>query len=138
MASFILDNPKIKISIFCCWKCILFHQENRASTQTLATPECLAFVYRQFCQSISTYGLEVITLNMSLLIRLNIRQNIFIKLGIDIFKHYRSTPLMKSLNNIITLDELYTKAKVQFLLRMELLISSPRAVNKDCYWKWRF
>ena len=42
-------------------------------------PRAMAFIYKQFCQSIKRYGLEVINLSNSRLRLLNIRQNILIK-----------------------------------------------------------
>ena len=50
-------------------------------------PRALAFIYKQFCQSIIRYGLEIINLSNSRLRLLNIRQNILIKkcLGLIIF-----------------------------------------------------
>ena len=80
----------------------------------LIHPECLGFIYRQFCQSIYTYGLEVITLSKSLLKNINTRQGILLKLSLGLPKFSRNTLLLRALG-VLSISELYTKSKIQFL-----------------------
>ena len=84
----------------------------------LIHPECLGFIYRQFCQSIYTYGLEVITLSKSLLKNINTRQGILLKLSLGLPKFSRNTLLFRALG-VLSINELYTKSKIQFLKQIK-------------------
>lgn len=56
---------------------------------------CLCFMYRKYCQSISLYGLELVTLSKASLQRINTCQNTLLKMGIGVPPKYsKSTPLL--------------------------------------------
>ena len=80
----------------------------------LMNPATLGFIYRQYCQSICAYGLELITINKGQLHRLNTRQNNLLKLGVGISKFSKSSILLKAIG-VLSISELYHKSKIQFL-----------------------
>ena len=77
-------------------------------------PFCLGFIYKQFCQSIFVYGLELIYLNKRLLGHFQSRQGVIIKLALNLSKFVRTTPLLESIF-VIPILELYFKFKYLFL-----------------------
>ena len=77
-------------------------------------PFCLAFIYRQFCQSICVYGLEILRFSKCLLKQLDKRQALLIKKTLGLSKFVRTTPLFNALK-IPSLNELYFKFKFLFL-----------------------
>lgn len=80
----------------------------------LIDPECLSFFYKQFCQSIFVYGLEVIHLNKTLIKQLQCRQALIIKMALGLSKYCRTSPLLEALN-ISSIIELYYKFKYLFI-----------------------
>ena len=79
----------------------------------MMNPTCLAFIYRQYCQSICLYGLELVTLSNRLLGQLDVRQAISIKLSLGLSKYFRSTALLEAME-ICSIKELYLKHKLLF------------------------
>lgn len=74
-------------------------------------PKTIAFIYKQYCQSIFKYGLEFGHLTKKALEDFNIRQNILIKRSIGLNKYSRTTPLFKCLK-IESIQQLYEKHKI--------------------------
>ena len=68
-------------------------------------------MYKQYCQSIFKYGLELLHIPAADLLRFNIRQNILIKRAIGIKKYTKSSPLLTCLK-IESIKELYHKHKL--------------------------
>ena len=80
----------------------------------MINPKCLCFIYRQYCQSICTYGLEILSISKPLLKQIEVRQNILIKTSLGLSKYFKSTPLFKAIG-IPRITELYFLFKVYFL-----------------------
>jgi hypothetical protein len=76
-------------------------------------PKSTAFVYKQYCQSTFTYGLECLYLSAQKINEYNIRQNIMLKQSIGLSKYALSTPLLNVLK-IQKISELYFKYKLIF------------------------
>jgi hypothetical protein len=74
-------------------------------------PRAIAFIYKQYCQSIIKFGLENLHLDTSFLNLLNVRQNILIKNVLGINYNSRSKVLMNELK-IENLVQLYEKHKI--------------------------
>ena len=75
------------------------------------TPRTIAFLYKQFCQSIFRYGLDNLYVNNKQIDSFNIRQNILIKRAIGISKFCKTTPLFQVLK-IESMEQLYAKHKI--------------------------
>ena len=76
-------------------------------------PRTIAFIYKQYCQSLFKFGFENLFLSKDKLNILNKRQNILIKQAIGISKFSKSKPLMTALN-IDSVDCIYNKHKLFF------------------------
>lgn len=81
-------------------------------------PRTIAFIYKQFCQSIFKYGLEVLFLSNKKIDNFNIRQNILIKQAIGISKYTRTKPLFQILK-IESIMQLYCKHKIYFIKQLK-------------------
>ena len=81
-------------------------------------PKCLGFVYRQFCQSMCVYGLEVVKLSKAVLKQIDIRQNILLKTSLGLPKKVKTTPLLEALK-VPRLTELYFLFKIKFLRQIK-------------------
>ena len=77
-------------------------------------PRVMPFIYKQLCQSIIRYGLEVINLSNSRLRLLNIRQNNLIKKCLSLSIYSRTKPIVKILK-IEQISQIYFKHKIFFL-----------------------
>jgi hypothetical protein len=77
------------------------------------SPHSIAFIYKQYCQSIFRYGLECLYLPDYKLNEYNVRQNILLKQSIGLSKFSVSTPLLNVLN-VERITELYCKHKLYF------------------------
>ncbi len=106
-------------------------------------PGCLSFVYRQFCQSIFLYGLELVHLSKGLLRHLESRQSLILKMALGLSKFSRSRPLIEAMD-VSPLLELYYKFKYLFLgqvktnrltasVFLELRIMKPKRGISDSY-----
>ena len=82
------------------------------------SPFTIAFLYKQFCQSIFKYGLETLYIKKSFLNLLNVRQNILIKNVLGIKLYARSKVLMNVLN-IESITQIYSKHKLYGLRQIE-------------------
>lgn len=71
----------------------------------------IAFLYKQFCQSILRYGLDNIFLNNNQISNLDIRQNILIKRALGLSKYCKTTPLLQVLK-VESVRQLYNKHKI--------------------------
>ena len=81
--------------------------------KNIIEPTCLGFIYKQYCQSIINYGLEVVSISKTVLKQLDIRQGILIKMSLGLSKFSRTRPLLDALN-INPVSELYYKFKYLF------------------------
>lgn len=104
--SFCENNFRKVEKAFYCLKRTGLHAE-------FIDPTCLGFIYKQFCQSISLYGLEVLYVNKTTLKQFDTRQGILIKSALNLSKFSRTKPLMDALN-IDSFNFLYFKFKVLF------------------------
>ena len=77
-------------------------------------PYTIAYIYKQYCQSIFKYGLELIEMSKNLLNEYNVRQNILIKRSIGLSKYVKTKPLFNCLH-IESIQQLYYKHKVFFI-----------------------
>ena len=87
------------------------------------SPFTIAFIYKQYCQSIFKYALELIFMSKKHLQMLNIRQNILIKRSIGLSKFVKTTPLFNCLK-IDSIEQLYLKHKVYMYKQIKLNIIS--------------
>jgi hypothetical protein len=76
-------------------------------------PMMIAFIYKQFCQSIIKYGLELIEISKNLINMCNVRQNILIKTAIGLSKFTKTKPLFSALK-VESMEQLYHKHKIFF------------------------
>ena len=100
----------------------------------LTDPECLSFFYKQFCQSIFLYGLELVHLSKSLIKQLQSRQALIIKMALGLSKYCRNSPLLEALN-ISSIIELYYKFKYLFIGQLKnhwVAYSLYKEVMKSC------
>ena len=74
-------------------------------------PKSVAFVYKQFCQAILKYGLELLYLNSKTIHQLNVRQNVLIKNVLGLSYYARSKPLMNELG-VEQVMQAYQKHKI--------------------------
>jgi hypothetical protein len=76
-------------------------------------PMMIAFIYKQYCQSIIKYGLELIEISKNLLNMCDRRQNIMVKQSIGLSKFVKTTPLFTAIK-IESIEQLYFKHKLFF------------------------
>jgi hypothetical protein len=77
------------------------------------SPFSVAFIYKQYCQSIIRYGMECLHLPASKLNEYNMRQNILLKQAVGLSKYALSTPLLNVLK-VEKISEIYLKHKFYF------------------------
>ena len=77
-------------------------------------PRKIAFIFKQYCQSIVKFGLENIYLSPAKIKQLNIRQNMIVKIGLGLSTYCRTKPLFRALR-IEHFEQLYLKHKIFFL-----------------------
>ena len=82
-------------------------------------PKSIAFLFKQFCQSIAKFGLENIYLSSTDLKSLNTRQSMLVKIGIGIRTYCKTKSLFNALK-IEPFDQLYLKHKFFFLRQIGL------------------
>lgn len=80
-------------------------------------PLTMGFIYKQYCQSILRYGMELIYLKETDLNISNIRQNMLIKNAIGLGKYTRTKPLLECLG-IESINQLYIKHKLFFYFQL--------------------
>ncbi|RNA15284.1 RNA-directed DNA polymerase from mobile element jockey-like [Brachionus plicatilis] len=71
-----------------------------------APPGLVGFLYKQFCQSISRYHINLVFVGETKLGELDIRQNLLIKRIFDIKKYARFRPMLEALR-LETVEQLY-------------------------------
>jgi len=81
------------------------------------SPFSVAFVFRQYCQSIIRYGMECLYLPAYKLNEYNTRQNILLKQAIGLSKYAVSTPLLNVLK-VEKISEIYMKHKYYFFKQL--------------------
>ena len=74
-------------------------------------PKTMAFIYRQYCQSICRYGLESIYVDKKTLETINVRQSNLLKYAVGIGSRSRTTSLLQCLG-VEQFAQLYHKHKV--------------------------
>jgi hypothetical protein len=74
-------------------------------------PMTMAYLYKQYCQAIFKYGLELLYINKSDLDAYNKRQNILIKRSIGLCKYTKTSPLFHALK-IESINAIYIKHKI--------------------------
>ena len=77
-------------------------------------PSTVSFLYKQFCQSILRYSMDIIHISDKKLKELDTRQNILVKNTIGISKFTRTKPLYCALK-LESISQVYLKHKVFFL-----------------------
>ena len=77
-------------------------------------PSTVSFLYKQFCQSILRYSMDIIHISDKKLKELDTRQNILVKNTIGISKFTRTKPLYCALK-LESISQIYLKHKVFFL-----------------------
>jgi len=97
-------------------------------------PRVIAFIYKQFAQSIFRHGLDMLEISCKQLNMLEIRQNKLIKNAIGIGKFCKTTPLNKCLK-LDSIDTIYLKHKMYFLnqIRCNTLTSSIHSYLTSFY-----
>ena len=76
-------------------------------------PKALGFIYKQFCQSIFTYGLEFCNLYNYKIKEYDTRQAVLIKLNLGLSKYCRTSPLLEAMG-IDKIHKLCYKFKLLF------------------------
>ena len=79
----------------------------------LIHPLALGYIYRQYCQSIFLYGLELLPISKGTLHSFDSRQCLLLKLGLGLSKYSRNTALIESLE-IRSISEQYYLHKLLF------------------------
>ncbi|RNA02401.1 hypothetical protein BpHYR1_045385 [Brachionus plicatilis] len=79
-----------------------------------APPGLVGFLYKQYCQSIFRYHLDLVFVGETKLGELDIRQNLLIKRMFDIKKYARFRPMLEALR-LETVEQLYMKFKIFFM-----------------------
>lgn len=100
--------------------------------KNIIEPTCLGFIFKQYCQSIINYGLEIVSISKMVLKQLDMRQNILIKMALGLSKYSRTKPLFDALN-ISPITELYYKFKYLFRNQINnnfLVLSVFNELNK--------
>lgn len=82
-------------------------------------PMCLSFIYKTYCQSIFTYGLELSTIPRTICKQIDIRQNILIKASLGLSKYSLSRPILNALG-ISSINEIYFKFKILFIQQLKM------------------
>ncbi len=90
-------------------------------------PMTIAFIYKQFCQSIFKYGMETVHLSKKDVNEFNVRQNLLIKRTIGVSKFAKTKPLFQVLR-IESIPQLYVKHKVFFFKQV-----MRNKLAKECY-----
>ena len=95
----------------------------------------MAFIYKQFSQSIIKFGLENVHLSEFKLGQLNIRQNILIKNCLKLKRFIRTRALLQVLK-IESISHLYLKHKVFFLKQIyKNVLTRDIFIFLKCYFK---
>ena len=98
-------------------------------------PKIIAFVYKQFCQSIFKYGLENLNINTNQLKNFNTRQNILVKRAIGISKYCKTKPIFQVLK-IESMMQLYAKHKIFFYRQIKCnSVTNAVFVWLHCHYK---
>ena len=92
----------------------LYSLHNFGCKANALSPYTIAYIYKQYCQSIFKYGLELIEMSKKTLNELNIRQNILVKRAIGLSKYTKTKPLFNCLR-IESIQQLYYKHKIFFV-----------------------
>ena len=74
-------------------------------------PKSLAYIYKQFCQSICRYGMECLYIDDKTLGVLNVRQNVLLKHALGLNSRCRTKPLLHCLN-VDQIGQIYQKHKL--------------------------
>ena len=77
----------------------------------MLSPGSIAFIYKQYCQSICTYGMETLYLDNSFLNSLNVRQNILINNAIGLESRCKTSELLFNLN-VSQINHIYNNHKI--------------------------
>ena len=77
------------------------------------SPKTIAFIYKQYCQSIFKFGIETLTVSKPQLNRLNVRQNVLIKNILNV-KHRTRYKVLINVLGIDQIDHIYYKHKIFF------------------------
>jgi len=102
-------------------------------------PSTIVYLYKQFCQSIFRYHLDIVLINMTKLKELDTRQNILIKRSIGLNKFTRSRSLNEALK-LESISELYFKHKLFFLKQINnnnLCRNLFKIVKQDSIFKFK-
>jgi hypothetical protein len=108
--SFIQNNFRSVEKAFYSIRSIGLHKE-------FSNPLCISFIYKQYCQSIFNYGLELLPISKTLMKQLETRQGLLIKNVLGLSKYSRNSPLLDALS-ISKITKLYYKFK--FLFRTQI------------------
>ena len=92
-------------------------------------PKVMAFVYKQFCQSICRYGFENLFIDNKTLGHLNVRQSTLIKHAVGVGTRARTKPLLQVLG-IEQVTQIYQKHKI-YGIRQFLTNALTRTVFND-------
>jgi len=96
------------------------------------SPYTIAYVYKQYCQSIFKYGLELIEMSKRTLKELDTRQSILIKRSVGLSKYAKTKPLINCLR-VESIQQLYYKNKIFFvkqILKNELTFNIFNFLNE--------
>jgi hypothetical protein len=84
----------------------------------LVCPQTVAFVFKQYCQSILRYCLDNVKIPCKKIDEIDIRQNTLLKNAIGLSKYVKTTPLLKCLK-VESIRQIYQKSKIRFTKQIE-------------------
>ena len=81
---------------------------------SIVSPRAFSIYFKSYCQSIVTYGMEMLTISPKKLIEYNRKQNNLIKMNFRLGKFSRHSKLLKALK-IRTIEHIYGRSKIFFI-----------------------
>jgi hypothetical protein len=104
----------------------------------LLNPYTIGYIYKQYCQSVFKYGLELCFLSNKTQKELNKRQNILIRRAIGLGQYTKMKPILKCLN-VESIEQIYALHKFYFLKQVKKNELSSKLFNflEDYYNKSR-
>jgi hypothetical protein len=100
----------------------------------MASLDLIGFLYKQFCQSIFRYHLDVVFIGEKKLNEYDIRQNLLLKRAFSIKKFSRFGPMLEAVK-VESIEQIYLKHKVFFLkqLRQNILCNELLVYLRENY-----
>jgi hypothetical protein len=82
------------------------------------TPHTKAFLYKTYCRTKGTFGIEAITLNEKTINNLDVMQNNLLRISIGLYSRCKISSILKALY-LDKIKDLYLKQKIKFIRRLK-------------------